>query len=244
MKRFTQIQVDELNEKITTADDALRWASENLHPAVAKASSFGAEDSALIEMMTRINPEFRFFTLDTGRLPKETHEIMDKLRKKYSMHLQVLCPDTAEVEEMVNTKGQNLFYESVENRILCCKVRKVNPINRILSTLDGWITGLRKEHSKNRNSMQMFQIDEQHGGILKINPIIDWSLEQIMKHIKEHQIPYNALLDQNYPSIGCAPCTRATKPGEDLRAGRWWWESKGHSECGIHMNYTAKENNQ
>ena len=164
-------------------------------------------------MMTRVNPEFRFFTLDTGRLPKETHEIMDKLRKKYSMHLQVLCPDTKEVEEMVNTKGQNLFYESTENRILCCKVRKVNPINRILPTLDGWITGIRKEHSKNRNSMQMFQIDEQHGGILKINPIIDWSLEQIMEQIRERQIPYNALLDQNYSSIGCAPCTRAIKPG-------------------------------
>ena len=243
MKRFTQIQVDELNEKITTADDALRWASENLHPAVAKASSFGAEDSVLIEMMTRVNPEFRFFTLDTGRLPKETHEIMDKLRKKYSMHLQVLCPDTKEVEEMVNAKGQNLFYESTENRILCCKVRKVNPINRILPTLDGWITGIRKEHSKNRNSMQMFQIDEQHGGILKINPIIDWSLEQIMEQIRERQIPYNALLDQNYSSIGCAPCTRAIKPGEDLRAGRWWWESQGHSECGLHMNYNKKEEN-
>ena len=118
-----------------------------------------------------------------------------------------------EVEEMVNTKGQNLFYESTENRILCCKVRKVNPINRILPTLDGWITGIRKEHSKNRNSMQMFQIDEQHGGILKINPIIDWSLEQIMEQIRERQIPYNALLDQNYSSIGCAPCTRAIKPG-------------------------------
>ena len=143
------------------------------------------------------------------------------------MHLQVLCPDTKEVEEMVNTKGQNLFYESTENRILCCKVRKVNPINRILPTLDGWITGIRKEHSKNRNSMQMFQIDEQHGGILKINPIIDWSLEQIMEQIRERQMPYNALLDQNYSSIGCAPCTRAIKPGEDLRAGRWWWESQG-----------------
>ena len=111
-------------------------------------------------------------------------------------------------------------------QILCCKVRKVNPINRILPTLDGWITGIRKEHSKNRNSMQMFQIDEQHGGILKINPIIDWSLEQIMEQIRERQIPYNALLDQNYSSIGCAPCTRAIKPGEDLRAGRWWWESQ------------------
>ena len=174
---------------------------------------------------------------------RKIYEIMDKLRKKYSMHLQVLCPDTKEVEEMVNAKGQNLFYESTENRILCCKVRKVNPINRILPTLDGWITGIRKEHSKNRNSMQMFQIDEQHGGILKINPIIDWSLEQIMEQIRERQIPYNALLDQNYSSIGCAPCTRAIKPGEDLRAGRWWWESQGHSECGLHMNYTKKEEN-
>ena len=175
MKRFTQIQVDELNGKITTAEDALRWASENLHPAVAKASSFGAEDSVLIEMMTRVNPEFRFFTLDTGRLPKETHEIMDKLRKKYSMHLQVLCPDTKEVEEMVNAKGQNLFYESTENRILCCKVRKVNPINRLFCpTLDGWITGIRKEHSKNRNSMQMFQIPViQPSSVGRINGLSD-----------------------------------------------------------------------
>ena len=124
-------------------------------------------------------------------------------------------------------------------QILCCKVRKVNPINRILPTLDGWITGIRKEHSKNRNSMQMFQIDEQHGGILKINPIIDWSLEQIMEQIRERQIPYNALLDQNYSSIGCAPCTRAIKPGEDLRAGRWWWESQGHSKCVCHLIYSC-----
>ena len=151
------------------------------------------------------------------------------------------------------------IYEKLQERFpehperihqLCCKMVNsdqanvmINPINRILPTLDGWITGIRKEHSKNRNSMQMFQIDEQHGGILKINPIIDWSLEQIMEQIRERQIPYNALLDQNYSSIGCAPCTRAIKPGEDLRAGRWWWESQGHSECGLHMNYTKKEEN-
>ncbi|MDI1494728.1 MAG: Phosphoadenosine phosphosulfate reductase [Cenarchaeum symbiont of Oopsacas minuta] len=243
MKQFTQTKVDELNAEISTAQEALIWASENMHPAIAKASSFGAEDSALIYMMTKVNPEFRFFTLDTGRLPKETHTVMDKLRKKYSMHLEVLCPDTLQVEEMVNTKGQNLFYESVEDRLLCCKVRKVNPTKRILGTLDGWITGMRKEHSKNRSSAQMFEIDEQNGGILKINPIIDWTWEQIMAYIKEHQIPYNALLDQNYPSIGCAPCTRAIKPGEDSRAGRWWWENSGHKECGLHMDYSKEGGN-
>lgn len=236
MPRFTQKDMDELNSSIATAEDALRWASENLHPRVAKASSFGAEDAVLIDIMRKINPEFRFFTLDTGRLPRETYDVIDKLRKKYGVTVEVLFPDAAEVEEMVNAKGINLFYESVENRKLCCKVRKVRPINRMLATLDGWITGLRHDQTKLRHAAKMFQLDEAHGGIVKINPIINWTWENVQNYIKSHDVVYNELLDRGYLSIGCEPCTRPVKPGQSLREGRWWWESGSDLECGIHVD--------
>ena len=238
--KFTQDKVDELNSTIKTTNEALEWVSENLHPNVAKASSFGAEDAAITDIMIKVNPDFRFFTLDTGRLPQETYDIMDKMRKKYGIKFEVLFPDTKEVEEMVREKGMNLFYDSVENRKLCCEIRKVHPSNKMLETLDGWITGLRRDQNKNREDAKMFEIDTQHNGILKINPIIDWSWEQVWNYIKENNIPYNELLDKGYPSIGCEPCTRAIKEGEDLRAGRWWWESEEHKECGLHIDYKKK----
>lgn len=237
LNRFSQEQVDALNSRIHTAQDALQWASDNLHPRVAKASSFGAEDTVIIDMMARINPEYRFFTLDTGRLPAETYDIMDRVRKRYGVRLEVLFPDAGEVEEMVRERGVNLFYDSVENRKMCCAVRKVHPINRILGTLDGWITGLRREHAESRKGAEIFEIDGQHGGILKINPIAYWTWEQVWKYIKENDLPYNKLLDMGYPSIGCAPCTRAVKAGQDARAGRWWWEENTHKECGLHVSH-------
>jgi len=212
VKRFTQEQVDQLNSKIKTTNEALQWASDNLHPRVAKASSFGAEDA-------------------------ETYDIMDIVRKKYNITIEVLFPDTKEVEDMVREKGMNLFYESVENRKLCCEIRKVHPINRMLSTLDGWITGLRRDQTEVRKDVNIFQIDNGHGGILKINPIIDWTWDQIQDYIKKNNLPYNSLLDKGYPSIGCEPCTRAIKPGEDLRAGRWWWEQGENKECGLHIDH-------
>ncbi|MEK0371075.1 MAG: phosphoadenylyl-sulfate reductase, partial [Nitrosopumilus sp.] len=159
MTKFTQEQVDDLNSRIKTAEEALQWASDNLHPKVAKASSFGAEDSVIMNIMLKINPKFRFFTLDTGRLPQETYDIMDVVRKKYNISIEVLFPDAREVEDMVREKGVNLFYESVENRKLCCEIRKVHPINRILSTLDGWITGLRRDQTKTRENATIFQLD-------------------------------------------------------------------------------------
>ncbi|RNJ75537.1 MAG: phosphoadenylyl-sulfate reductase [Nitrosopumilus sp. H13] len=235
MARFTREQVDDLNSKMDTAEEALRWASKNLHPKVAKASSFGAEDAVIMDMMVGINPKFRFFTLDTGRLPQETYDIIDVVRKKYNITVEALFPDAKEVEEMVLKKGMNLFYESIENRKLCCEIRKVHPINRMLATLDGWITGLRRDQTKIREDAQMFQLDTGHGGMLKINPIIDWTWEQVLDYIKKHDLPYHGLIDKGYTSIGCAPCTRPTKPGEDLRAGRWWWEQGEHKECGLHI---------
>ena len=235
MTRFTQEQVDELNSKISTAKEALQWASDNLHPKVGKASSFAAEDAVMIEMMVKINPKFRFFTLDTGRLPQETYDIIDIVRKKYNITIEVLFPDAKDVQDMVNEKGMNLFYDSVENRKLCCEIRKVRPMNKLLSTLDGWITGLRRDQTENRKDTQIFQIDHGHGGILKINPIINWTWDDVWDYIKKYNLPHNSLLDKGFPSIGCEPCTRAIKPGEDLRAGRWWWE-QSNKECGLHID--------
>ena len=161
---------------------------------------------------------------------------MDIVRKKYNISIEVLFPDTKEVEDMVRKKGVNLFYESVDNRELCCEIRKVHPMNKMLNTLDGWIAGLRRDQTKNRENATIFQLDNGHGGILKINPIIDWTWDQVQEYIKKNDLPYNSLLDKGYPSIGCEPCTRAIKPGEDLRAGRWWWEQDGNKECGIHID--------
>jgi len=235
MVRYTQEELDKINSTLKTPEDALRWASENLHPRVAKASSFGAEDSALVDMMTKINPNFRFFTLDTGRLPQETYDIMDTLSKRYNVKFEVMFPDADEVQEMVNSKGINLFYESVENRRLCCGIRKVKPLRKMLSQLDGWITGIRKEQTSTRKSAKMLEIDEKYDGIVKINPIINWTWDDVWNYIKKNNIPVHPLIEKGYPSIGCAPCTRAIKPGEDLRAGRWWWEKDETKECGLHM---------
>lgn len=240
MSKFTQEQIDKLNSTLKTAEDALQWASDNLHPNVAKASSFGAEDAVIMDMMIKINPKFRFFSLDTGRLPQETYDIMDIVRKRYNITIEVLFPDAKEVEEMVRSKGMNLFYESVENRKLCCEIRKVHPMNKFLKTLDGWITGLRKDQTEIRKDAKIIEIDELHGGIIKINPIINWTWDDIWNYIKKNNIPYNSLIDKGFPSIGCEPCTRAIKPGEDLRAGRWWWEQGTHKECGLHIDHTKR----
>ena len=162
MSKFTQAELDEINATIKTPQDALKWALDNLHPKVAKASSFGAEDSVIIDMMIKINPESRFFTLDTGRLNQETYDIMDELEKKYNIHFEVMFPDTQEVEEMVSTKGINLFYDSPENRRLCCGIRKVHPLRRILSTLDGWITGIRRDQTTTRENAAFIEIDKKY----------------------------------------------------------------------------------
>ena len=237
MGKFTQTELDDINKTISTAQECLTWAFDNLHPKLAKASSFGAEDAVIIDMMFNINPESRLFTLDTGRLPQETYDVMDEVRKRYSTKIEVLFPDAKEVEEMVNEKGMNLFYDSEENRKLCCAIRKVHPMNKMLKTLDGWIAGLRKDQNKNRSDAKMLEIDEMHDDIVKVNPIINWTYDQTWDYIKKNNCPYNKLLDQGYPSIGCEPCTRPIKIGEDVRAGRWWWENDTNKECGLHMNH-------
>ncbi len=238
MAKFTQDEIDKINSKLKTPEDTLRWAYSTFGDKIAKASSFGLEDSVVTDMIIKINPKARFFTLDTGRLNQETYDVMDEIGKKYNIKLEVIFPDTNEVQQMVRTHGLNLFYESVENRKLCCETRKVNPLNKILSTLDAWITGLRRDQNENRSKSAMVEIDTLHGGIIKINPIIDWTWDQVLDYVKKHKVPYNKLFDRGYTSIGCEPCTRAIKQGENLRAGRWWWENEKHKECGLHMDHS------
>lgn len=237
MQNFTAEQIEKLNDTLKTPQDVLKWGIDNLHPKLAVASSFGAEDVAVIDMIMKINPKVRVFTLDTGRLNQETYDLMDEIRNKYNKNIEVMFPDQNEVEQMVRVNGMNLFYQSVGNRKLCCGIRKVHPLNKMLSDLDGWITGLRSDQTDVRSAAKKIELDEQHNGIIKINPIIEWTWEQTWDYIKKNNIPYNKLHDKGFPSIGCEPCTRAIKSGEPLRAGRWWWESNGEKECGLHADH-------
>lgn len=237
MHNFTAEQIQQLNEKLKTPQDVLKWALDNLHPKIAMASSFGAEDVVVIDMMMKLNPKARIFTLDTGRLNQETYDVMDEIRNKYNMNIEVMFPDSNEVEEMVRVNGMNLFYQSMGNRKLCCGIRKVHPLKKMLSTVDGWITGLRADQTEVRSNVNRIEIDPQHNGIIKVNPIIEWTWEQTWDYVKSNNIPYNKLHDKGYPSIGCEPCTRAIKSGEPLRAGRWWWETDPQKECGLHAEH-------
>ncbi|MCM8768052.1 MAG: phosphoadenylyl-sulfate reductase [Candidatus Omnitrophica bacterium] len=218
-----------------TPFEILNFALQEFKDKIALASSFGAEDVVLIDMLVKINPSVRIFTIDTGRLPQETYDLIDKIKEKYKIKLEVYFPDTEEVEKMVSQYGFNLFYKSVELRKLCCNIRKVKPLERALKDLSAWICGLRREQSITRIGIKKIEIDYAHNSILKINPIADWTEKQVWDYIKENNVPYNTLHDKGYPSIGCAPCTRAIKPGEDIRAGRWWWEPPEKKECGLHL---------
>ena len=225
-----------------SAQELLAWAFEAYHPRIALACSFQAEESVLIDMMHRLRgSDFRIFTLDTGRLNQETYDCMDATRERYGIAVEVFFPNAARVESMVQKHGLNLFYKSVEFRKMCCGIRKVEPLNRALSGLDAWMTGLRREQAVTRGGVQKVEIDKDHGGISKINPLTDWSHQQVWDYIRENNLPYNKLHDRGYPSIGCAPCTRAIQPGEDIRAGRWWWENPETKECGLHLKSGAKE---
>ena len=240
MGKFSVEQINQLNKDLKTPQQVLKWAIDNLYPKLGMASSFGAEDVAVIDMVMKINPKTRIFTLDTGRLNQETYDVMDEIRDKYNINIEVMFPDQNEVEQMVRVNGMNLFYQSMGNRKLCCGIRKVHPLNKMLAKLDGWITGLRNDQTQNRAGSKKIEIDEQHNDMIKINPIIDWSWDQTWDYIKSNNIPYNKLHDKGYPSIGCEPCTRAIKPGEPLRAGRWWWETDPEKECGLHADHGTK----
>ena len=242
-KRFTHEGAAKLNELVAemTAEEVLKWAVETFGDRVALASSFGAEDVVLVDMLARTTTKPRIFVLDTGRMHQETYEAVTLARAKYGIAFEFYFPQSEAVEELVRTKGPNSFYESIENRKECCRIRKVEPLGRALSNVDAWITGLRRDQSVTRAELQKVEIDETHGGILKINPLIGWAEEDVWSYIKANGVPYNTLHDKGFPSIGCAPCTRAIQPGEDVRAGRWWWESPEHKECGLHRRHVMRD---
>lgn len=202
---------------------------------IALASSLGAEDQVLTDMVMKLRPGMRIFILDTGRLPEETYALMIETMARYGMRYEVYYPEARDVEELVSRHGPDPFYESVSLRKLCCTVRKVRPLARALAGLDAWITGLRRDQSVTRNSIEKIAWDDEHVSI-KVNPLADWTEERVWDYICKNNVPYNKLHDSGYPSIGCKPCTRAIKPGEDLRAGRWWWETPEQKECGLHIS--------
>jgi len=217
-------------------EDVLRWAYETF-PRLAIVASFQAESSVLIDMASQIRPDVSVVTLDTGRLPQATHDMIDTVRNRYAIDLHVVSPDPADLQYMVGRHGVNLFYESPENRRLCCDVRKSRPLARALQGYDAWVTGLRRQQAVTRTQTAVVAPDPEHKGLTKIAPLAAWSRDQVWAYIREHELPYHALYDQGYTSIGCAPCTRATSAGEDERAGRWWWESESEvKECGLHWS--------
>jgi phosphoadenosine phosphosulfate reductase len=225
------------------AEEIVRWALGRYGRRLALASSFGAEDVVLIDMLMAVDRQARVITLDTGRLPQETYSVIDAVRERYGLHTEVFFPKAEAVQQMVSEKGLNLFYHSIENRKLCCAIRKLEPLSRALSGLDAWMTGLRRDQNVTRTVVNKLEWDDGHQ-MAKVNPLADWSWDDVWKYIKAHNVPYNALHDRGFPSIGCAPCTRAVRPGEDLRGGRWWWEHPETKECGLHVTDAKPHGNQ
>ncbi len=214
----------------------LSWGIENFHPRLALSCSFGApEGLVLLDMMHTIDPGSRVFVLDTGRLPQETYDLMDRVRDCYRKDIEVIFPRAEAVETMVRRHGVNLFYESVEKRQRCCQVRKVDPLTSHLAALDAWVSGLRRDQNVTRADVGVVELDAVHGGMVKLNPLAAWESADVWHYVRTHGVPVNRLHKQGYPSVGCAPCSRAIQAGEDPRAGRWWWENPETKECGIHV---------
>ncbi len=219
-----------------SAQEILTWAIKNFHPRLVLSASFGGpEGMVLLDMMHKIDSSSRVFMLDTGRLHQATYDLVDRVRDRYEKRVEVVFPRNEDVAAMVAEKGHNLFYESQENRKLCCRLRKVEPLRRYLADVDAYVSGLRRDQNANRAATRKVEFDEAAGGIVKLNPLADWTHEDVSRYVEQHQVPVNRLHRQNYPSVGCEPCTRAVKLGEDPRAGRWWWENDDTRECGIHI---------
>ena len=222
-------------ERINGLDpvEALRYFAEEYKGKIVFSTSFGWEDQVITDMIFANDIPVRVFTLETGRLFPETYYVWNRTLENYNKPIHAYYPDVVALEEMVSKKGPSSFYESVENRKECCHIRKIVPLKRALSGNKLWVTGIRAEQSLNRHDMSNLEWDEGNQ-LVKFHPIFEWSLEDVKAYIKKNNIVYNTLHDRGFPSIGCAPCTRAVQPGEDFRAGRWWWEDQSKKECGLH----------
>lgn len=224
-------------QKVEQLHILLAKIQQEYAPAVF-ANSFGAEDMVLTDLIARYYPSISTFTLDTGRLPQETYDLMQAVRDHYGLSIQAYFPDAAVVESYVAQNGPNGFYQSVELRKRCCHIRKVEPLRRALAGKRAWITGMRREQAVTRDSLAIAVFDVENN-MQKFNPLCEWSNGEVWAYLKQHDVPYNKLHDRFYPSIGCAPCTRAISPGEDVRSGRWWWENPESKECGLHIGKVA-----
>ncbi len=228
-------EIKELNAQMeqATPEEIIRYFTSQYSGEIALSNSLSLEDQVLTDMICKISPDTRIFTLDTGRVFPEAYDLIDKTKQKYSKSIEIFFPNAEHVEQMVAENSANLFYESVEKRKLCCKIRKIEPLRRAFKGLKVWICGLRQEQSITRYGLHPVEWDEGNG-LIKISPLYNWSSAKVREYITTHEVPYNPLSDQGYLSIGCQPCTRAVEPGEDERAGRWWWELPETKECGLH----------
>lgn len=216
-------------------DEVLAWALERFGQRLAISTALQEGDVALIDMAYKIDPTVRIFSIDTGRLPEESFQLIETLRERYpGLQLTLLSPDAGQVQRLVDRHGPNLFKNSVEHRLLCCNVRKVQPLTRHLAGVDAWVTGLRRDQWVGRTDIRKVEIDHDHGAIAKLNPLAEWTEEEVWDYIRDHDVPFHALYSEGYTSIGCAPCTRPVAAGEEKRAGRWWWETNAPKECGMH----------
>jgi phosphoadenosine phosphosulfate reductase len=218
----------------SSPQEVLAWALPRFGRELAIASSFSIEDCVVIDIAHRIDRQVRVFALDTGRLPEETYQTADRVRDKYGVEIEWRFPDRIAVQSLLRAKGSYSFMESLENRKECCGIRKVEPLGGMLGTLSAWVTGLRRDQAVTRADTAVVDLDAGHGGIAKINPIIAWSDQELWAYADAQRVPIHPLHKRGYPSIGCAPCTRAIQPGEHPRAGRWWWENPENKECGLH----------
>jgi phosphoadenosine phosphosulfate reductase len=230
---INDVIINTINEKSKNVISLIQKNIEKLH-SVAFANSLGAEDMVLVDLIRKNKLNVEIFSIDTGRLPSETYHLIQEVEDKYEFKIKIYFPNQEKVESYVNLNGINAFYNSLDLRKSCCGIRKVEPLNRALKDKKAWITGMRQEQSQTRQTLQEEEFDEAHQS-QKLNPLSSWSENEIWAYIKINEVPYNALHDQFYPSIGCAPCTRAISEGEDVRAGRWWWEDPQNKECGLHV---------
>jgi len=242
MAQNLQTQIGELLQDLNGLETkhALRLLAERFPGEVTFSTSFSFEDQLISHEILVNELPIKIFTLDTGRLFAETYSVWSSTNERYNTHIQAYYPDHSLLQPFIQEKGPNSFYESVENRKQCCFIRKVEPLKRALAGNSIWITGLRAEHSPDRHELEQLEWDSSNG-VIKFHPLLHWSTEQVQTEIKKHNIPYNPLHDKGFISIGCAPCTRAIKPGEDFRAGRWWWEDASKKECGLHVHESVTE---
>ena len=231
--------IEKLNQQFASLslEEAFETLSTLGFKNIAFSTSLGQEDQVLTDVIFKNNHPIKVFTLDTGRLFEQTYDVLDKTQKKYKKSISSFAPDNNELETLLDSKGPYSFYDSIKNRKECCSIRKINPLQKALKGVDLWITGLRSSQSNSRSTLSFFSYDDAFG-LPKFNPLVNWTLEEVENYLEQNNVPQNSLHKKGFVSIGCEPCTRAVKPGEDIRSGRWWWE-ESKKECGLHLNHKS-----